>query len=61
MNSGTTPTKIKKATEADELIRFFESKGRTVSGITFNGKGIHLDFDVNKIDVANPTDSVRMD
>ena len=53
--------RIKKATEADELIRFFESKGRTVSGITFSGKDISLDFAVVKIDTLNPTDLVRMD
>ena len=51
----------KKADEADALIRYFEERGRRVTGVTLDGKVIHLDFGMEEQRSANPADLVRMD
>ena len=51
----------KKVDEVDALIRYFEERGRRVTGVTFDGKGIHLDFGMDEQKSANYADLVRMD
>lgn len=51
----------KKANEADALIRYFEERGRRVTGVTLDGKVIHLNFGMEEEKYANPADLVRMD
>ena len=51
----------KRADEADALIRYFEERGRRVTGVTLDSKVIHLDFEMQEQKSANPADLVRMD
>ncbi|MDR6264866.1 hypothetical protein [Roseobacter sp. N2S] len=51
----------KRAKDAEDLIQYYENRGRVVTGVSFAGAKIHLDFAAPNEKDLSPADLVRMD